>query len=249
MSTEQLKAEIEQKRSELARVWAELRALRREMDDFAVLYNRTIGPLEAQLDTIRQQIEALQFQDLPSINLDLRSVWGSEYESVEAQYRRAMDPNASPKPKKISAKASPSATETLKTLYRQLARQFHPDTTTDPAEKARLTVIMAQINAAYRAKNIEELYKIANRKPEPQSAPIYKPPSTFSELLELSKKLDEEIAWVKSEKLRLLASPLMALKIEYSLARSRGRDLLQEIAVKVRADLEAALAELKSLKR
>src|SRR5438445_10601584 len=113
MSTEQLKADIQQKRAELAQIRSDVAALQREMDGFAFEYNRVIGALEAQLDTIRQQIEALLFKAAPAIDFDLRSVWGSDYESVESQYRRAMDPNAPPKPGKIAKTTSPDELKTL----------------------------------------------------------------------------------------------------------------------------------------
>jgi hypothetical protein len=266
-TTERLKIEIELKRAALAEIRKELAGLHQELDGFAAQYNRQVGTLEAQLDDVREQIENLQrTKPAVHISMDFDGLWGPGYESVESQYRRAMDPNAAPPPKlnidkpsdNSSSSTSRKGGDSLRTLYRLLARKFHPDTTTDPAEKARLTVIMAQINAAYRAKNLEELRQLADQKPDPATQkpdPVASAPKVeqktegFIELNELSHKLDEEIAWAKSEQIRLTASPLMALKIEYSLARSRGRDLLREIADKVRADLASAMAELDALRR
>jgi hypothetical protein len=251
MTNTQLDTEIRQKRAELAQVRAELAELQHELDAFAGEYDRVVGSAEAQLDTIRQQIEALQNEDLFadwSLDSEPTDASDDEYESVEAQFRRAMDPNAAPRRKAISFQP---AQDDLKTLYRKLARKFHPDTTTDPAEKARLTVLMAQINAAYREKNIEELRRFADEHSE-KSAPLpdlareIKP---IPDLREVSRQLDEEIALAKSLRASLLTSSLMVLKIECSLARSRGRDLLGERAAKVYADLESAIAELQVLRR
>jgi len=241
MINERLAAEIRQKREELAHIRAEVDDLQRELEAFALDYDRVVGSIEAQLDAVRQQIEVLQQAGLP--NVDLRAMMGDDYESVEEQYRRAMDPNV--KPRRPSVFAQP---DNLKTLYRKLARKYHPDTTTDPAEKARLTVIMAQINAAYREKNLEELQKFAEQPPSPPPAPnAQAKPIAPLNLVELNRQLDEEIAWANSQRIRLLTGSLMILKIECKLARSRGRDLLQERAMRVRADLEAALAELRAL--
>ncbi len=71
----------------------------------------------------------------------------------------------------------------------------------------------------------------------------------YAELKAQGYKLDDDLMMLKSEQQRLMTSPLMSLKIEYSLARSQGRDLLREIATRVRADLDAAKAELNSLRR
>src|SRR5260370_24608542 len=157
MRIERLEAEIGLKRSALAEERAVLQKLQNEVEAFARQYDRLIGPLETQLDAVRQQIEALQaappkFQD---------SIWGPGYnsfeESFDAKYRNPQNPT-------ISAPRRAVDESDLRTLYRKLARKYHPDTTTDQAEKARLTIIMAQINAAYRAKNIDELDALAGQK-------------------------------------------------------------------------------------
>jgi|SRR5579871_249724 len=248
MRIERLEAEIGLKRAALAEERTVLQKLQSEIEAFARQYDRIIGPLESQLDAIRQQIETLQAE--PPKYQD--SIWGPGYktfeESFDAKYRQPQNPTISTKRRAVDE-------SDLRTLYRKLARQYHPDTTTDPAERARLTVIMAQINAAYRAKNIDELYAIDGQKGRaakvsPPIVDYYEPRNaTLIELLKTSEKLDEEIAWVRSEHSRLLSGPLMALKIEASIARSQGRDLLREVASKIRADLDAAKAELDQLRR
>jgi hypothetical protein len=259
-STERIQVEVELKRAALAEICAELAAVHKELDTFALQYNRVIGPLETQLDDILSEIETLQGRKKTpgagdSMNFD--GAFGEDYVSVEAQFRRAMDPNAPPAPKLSEIAPAPRAVPTagdIRSVYRELARKYHPDTTTDLAEKARLNVIMAQINAAYRAKDTDELYRLADRKPEPVETP--KPekvedrgPTTFAEWQALFYKLDEEIAWARSEKLRIVNGPLMKLKIEWSMQKSRGRDLLQDIAARVRSDVETATAELRRLQR
>lgn len=247
-----LEAEIALRQSALAEYRAALQKLQNELDGFARQYDRIIGPLEAQLDSIRQEIEARQ---ATASLTDTGSIWGPGFSSIEesfdAKYRNtnSQNPMIRVGKKKISE-------NDLRLLYRKLARKYHPDTTTDPAEKARLTMIMAQINAAYRAKNAEELYALDGQRPpsavranESIVPPGMTLPPTYSDLVKQAQTLDDEILWVKSEHQRLLHGPLMALKLEYSIARSQGRDLLREIAAKVRADVDAARAELNSLRR
>jgi hypothetical protein len=239
---ERLQTEIELKRSALAEERSALKKLQSEVDSFARHYDRIIGPLEAHLDAVRQETQT-PYHD---------SIWGPGYnsfeESFDAKYRRPQDPTG-PSPRRVVDDT------TLRTLYRKLARKYHPDTTMDPTEKVRLTVIMAQINAAYRARNIDELYAIDGQKrgkirvepPVVDQSAVRGP--TYFDLIKISEKLDEEIAWTRSERNRLMHGPLMSLKVEASIARSQGRDLLREIAVKVRADLDAAKAELAALRR
>jgi hypothetical protein len=246
--TERLRAEIELKRVALAEERTALQKLQNEVAAFAKQYDRMIGPLEAELDGVRQQIEALQTRPV----VDHSSIWGPGYssfeESFDAKYRQSQNPT-------IKAPRSAVNDDTLRALYRKLARKYHPDTTTDPDEKARLTIIMAQINAAYRARNIDELHAIDGEKPKGQkiTPPVVEPTGphelTYSDLIKIAEGLDAEIAWTRSEHSRLMSGPLMSLKIEASIARSQGRDLLREIAAKIKNDLEAARAELAELRR
>jgi hypothetical protein len=245
-----LQAEIGLKRSALAEERATLQKLQNEISSFARQYDRTIGPLEAELDAIRQQIDALQTRTTTT-NHD--SIWGPGYssfeESFDAKYRN------SPQNPTINVPRRQVDESALRTLYRKLARKYHPDTTTDPNEKARLTVIMAQINAAYRARNMDELQAIDGQKMRSQKVapPVVNPMGPqelgYYELIKVAEGLDAEIAWTRSEHSRLLSGPLMALKIEASIARSQGRDLLREIAAKVRLDVNAARLELAELRR
>jgi hypothetical protein len=245
---ERLQAEIGLKRGALAEYRAAYQKLQNEVGAFARQYERIVGPLEAELDRVRQQFEDLQRE--PTIFRNDGSIWGPGHtsfeESFDAKYRRPNNPTITPGRRAVDE-------GDLRSIYRKLARKYHPDTTTDPAEKARLTVIMAQINAAYRAKNLDELYALDGKRPtaKPAANPAPDPnrPPTYNELLTLAYRLDDEIAQVKSEHQRLLTSPLMSLKIEYSIARGQGRDLLREIAARVREDLIAAKAELAELRR
>jgi hypothetical protein len=245
---ERLQAEIGLKRSALAEHRAALLKVQREVEAFARQYDRIIGPLEAELDRVRQEIESLQ--SAPPTFENSGSIWGpgnaTFEDSFDAKYRRPNNPT-------INLRRALDDND-LRIVYRKLARKYHPDTTTDPDEKARLTMIMAEINAAYRARNIDQLYALDGKR-TPAAKPVIDPAAnakrstTYNELTALSYQLDDEILQVKSEHQRLLTSPLMSLKIEYSIARGQGRDLLREIAAKVREDLIAAKAELVELTR
>jgi hypothetical protein len=252
---ERLTSEVAHRKQVLQQWRDELLKLQSEIRLFAQHYDRLVAPLEAELDAIRQNIEQLQATAAPREQVS--SIWG-EYSSLEerfdAKYRNG------PQGPIITWQTStprPDDNE-LRTLYRRLARQHHPDLATEPEEKARRTVLMAQINAAYRAKNLKELKALElgpsrPKKPDIPSKPAAQPltprQQTVAELQDLVHRLDEEIDWTKIEHQRLITSPLMQLKIEASIARSRGRDLLREIAAKIRDDLNASRAELDALRR
>ena len=57
--------------------------------------------------------------------------------------------------------AAPDAAKTLQRLYRDLARQAHPDFTQDPVEKEQRNAFIARVNDAYRRADLYELQRLA----------------------------------------------------------------------------------------
>jgi hypothetical protein len=244
---ERLRAEIELKRATLFELRGVLFNLQTELEGFAAEYEQHVGWLEAYLETVRGEIRASQ--QAPRSHEE--SVWGpgifSFDEYLEARRKPANEPI---KPLKPAVNE-----DEVRTLYRKLARKYHPDTTTDPEEKARLSVVMARINAAYSAKDAETLRALEDQPVGqvlgaiPQRNTLDSSKTTYQELLELSHKLDDEIAWTREEHKNLVSAPLMMLKIECSLARGKGRDLLREMAAQVQEELTAARVTLAALRR
>src|SRR5258708_394257 len=119
---ERLRVEIELRRAALAEQRAELQHLQQEIAGFAQLYARIVGPLEAELDSVRQQIEEIELLQNPVSHADPESIWGPGFssfeESFDAKYRR-QDTPIEPSRRIVDESA-------LRTLYRKLARKYHP---------------------------------------------------------------------------------------------------------------------------
>lgn len=64
--------------------------------------------------------------------------------------------------KKAEAEAQ-DASVALRTIFRQLASALHPDRATDPAERARKTVLMSEANAAYDRRDLLALLQLQLR--------------------------------------------------------------------------------------
>ena len=52
-----------------------------------------------------------------------------------------------------------------RTLYRALAKRFHPDLASDPSEKPWREQMMTKVNDAYRAQDLAALRQLANARP------------------------------------------------------------------------------------
>lgn len=126
----------------------------------------------------------------------------------------------------------------LKQLYRRLARRFHPDLALDETDRAYRTDLMMAINAAYSTGNLEALERLAQ---EPDS--ISRAPHTLEEL---AAALEREIERCR-RRLHEIAGELSTLEQHHSArlmrraeqAEAHGRDLLAELA----ADLRRRIAE------
>ncbi len=257
-----LKADIARQETELTALEADLLDLRRELHTFQERYDRLIKPLLDRLEIIRSVIADLEAQHSPPPQLGpapdrptLESSWTPppDYVPVEEQFRRAWqvpterEAHAPPPaaPETVTVGEPPETA--IKTLYRQLARRYHPDLTTDPAERTRRNRLMAEINDAYMRRDVEALRALAGQTVD--AAPV-EPLAAIQarQLRQISAQLAERIDRLKADRLELINSDLMALKLEQTLARRRGRDVLRDMAERLEREYQACLDRLDELR-
>lgn len=218
--------ELEALRAGLARRQEVVAELEQELFDlrrFTAEVEAYLLPLQSRRDALRERLA--QARGGP---------WAAPPRFANAETEPAEAPPAGAAPE--------AAVEAdLKALFRALAKRFHPDLAADPAEKARRQDLMARVNAAYAAQDWKTLNELADL---PEAAPAG-PASRAEQLAGLRaeiERLDGVIAGLERELDALAASPAVQLKLEVSLARQRGHNLLGQIA----AELEAEIARLEA---
>jgi hypothetical protein len=156
-------SELAKKRAELAPLQAilaqrelELATLQAELRDFETRYLRIVGMRYTELDNLEAQIAEAMAQLNPN----------DEKAREQAAHARAQADESGQATESVSEqepsrKFTPS--ETLKKLYRELARLVHPDTVLDEGEKARCHSLMARVNKAYKESDEEALRDILNQ--------------------------------------------------------------------------------------
>jgi len=257
-----LKADIARQENELTALEADLLDLRHELREFQERYDRLVKPLLDRLQIIRGVIAELEAQASPPPQLGpvpdrptLESMWTPppDYVPVEEQFRRAWQvprqreeytpPSAAPEGE--PAGEAPEAA--IKTLYRQLARRYHPDLTTDPAERTRRNRLMAEINEAYTRRDTEALRALAG---QPAGAAPVEPLAAIQvrQLRQIAAQLAERIDQLKAERIELINSDLMALKLEQTLIGRRGRDVLRDMADGLEREYQMCLDRLDELR-
>jgi chromosome segregation ATPase len=253
-----LRAEIEQKREFVARLEQERTDLEVEIAAFEVDYNAQVKPLQDELDAVKLHIEEYeQRNELLRFRGNRLSAMQLEAEveiRIRARHRPAEDDFApSPYTRQKWENVSPQpggVTKTeLKSLYRELAKRFHPDLTADEVEREARGAHMAEINAAYARGDLEALRRAATL-----SDAHPKLPPTLAELQAERDRLDALVIRLRQDIAQLNRDPLMLLKIDAALARHSRRDLLAEMATNVhikiverRGELNRLIAEFRTL--
>ena len=194
-----------------------------------------LARLEEEIETYNQQIQRRRSFDQEALD--------AGYLPVEEQYRRVWEV-----PSK-EGETLPSATETsdekqFKSLYRNLARRYHPDLAADERDREYRTEKMTALNEAYESRSLVEMVALAEAS---QKHGVAGSGSTEAELIKvLAKELvrvRRRLGLIKNDIENLHNDPVVKLSLDIKLARRSGRDLLGEMAVDLRKQIARKKAE------
>jgi chromosome segregation ATPase len=245
-----LHAELAQRQEQVAALELELFEVNRFVEDLDLRF----GPLQRRLDELKLDLEDARNR------ASRRARWGSRADSDDLpEMRDRFEENrkkdarakfASPPPPPPPEPPSEAQEAEIKTLYRALAKRFHPDLATDPAEKEWRAGMMARVNAAYEARDLNALHALAHEpdRPPPPPAPKTRE-QVVAELRAEVARLDGVIADLERRLDQLAETPAVQLKLDAKLARQSGRDLLAEMEAELRAEIAKAEEELAALMR
>ena len=249
-----LQAALSERQEKVASLELDLLNSRLEMAEFNAELERRLGHYQRRLETLTAEIAEAR-------RLSARRIlWGDRAASPDlpddsvAQYQRVWGVGPAPDlPPPPSAPAPDTATDAeLKRLYRLLAKRLHPDLTTDPIEKERRAGLMAEVNAAYAARDLPTLRRLAETPDAAaEPAPPPRPPTRAETLAALRaeiERLDALALDLEQQLDTLAATPAVQLKLEATFARRAGRDLMAEMAADLQADIRRAEAELAALR-
>jgi hypothetical protein len=236
-----LRAKISERQDTVAELELELFDIRVSLEEFERKLEVRIRPLERQLSDLQVKLRKSRHE------AERRAQWGNDLEEapdVVRQFERAWAP------RKQQAERPPRASQPeqaeLKALYRELAKRFHPDLTTDPEEKEWREGMMADVNAAYQNKDLNALLELRQR-PDRQPERVSQ---TREEILAKMAaeilRLDQLIAKLNRQIYELSNSSLAQLQLNVSMARQAGQDLLGQIARDLELEIARAKAELAS---
>lgn len=234
---------IKQQEMDVLRLEQDVTELEREIAAFEVEYNRIVKPIETRTQAIRDAINDLE-------TLKLQKERGADA-SFDALWQVYTPPPSSPIEEPLETSHSKPKNRNIKELYRKLARMYHPDMADNEDDRARRNHLMAMINEAYAEQDIEALQALDESTEDmPQADNIQMPLNVLKmrKLQQKSADLAVRIMDLKADHTELMHSPMMNLKIQWKLARMKGRDLLQEMVTDFQREYESLLKKLDTLR-
>jgi hypothetical protein len=222
-------AELEEVKNILAQKELELTSTQIEVKTFENNYIKNVGVWIMELDCIRVEMAEMLLQK--------SNVSDEEKSNASSAKKRASD-SAKVVENADSMEEPIIASDTLKALYRELVKKAHPDLGLNEEERARRNRFMVEVNHAYKKGNEKRLKDLLE---EWQTSPE----SVIGE--DIGKQLVRiirEIAQVKKRILEIedeigaiVASSLYTLKIRVETEQNNGRDVLSEMAEKIKEEI------------
>jgi len=231
--------ELEKKSSELVQleikliqIELDLATLQAELNAFQRQYLRVVGIKLSGLDDVIAQIAEIQARRNPN----------DQEAKITASKARAKAQESTRETDEIQESSDEhehfSPSEPLKKLYREIAKQVHPDLSVDEKDRERRNKYMALVNAAYKACDENGLERIID---EWQSSPDNVIGDDIgSELVRTIRKLAQaqrRIAIIEEELENLYKSSLGQLLQKVLEASKIGIDLLEEMAKQVEEEI------------
>ena len=232
------KAELEVLTQELSELELELATAQAEVADFTRCYHAKIGVRLSTLDALHAELAARRAAADPQ---DIGAARVADAAQARAEQSRRENERFAELDGKEARPFAPSGD--IKKLYRKLAQKIHPDRARNEADRAWRTQLMAEANQAYGAGDdagLLEVYALWQEGAWRESTAQTESAGLDAQLARLKRRIAE----IESELNRLFGSKLYELFTAANIARRAGRDLLQEMADRLDADIAAARSQL-----
>ena len=242
-----LEVDVAERQERVAQLQFELSDMQADLERFERQYEAQVGSFQLRLISLEAEVEQARLRAAH------RAQWGDGADSpdfnadVAEQFRRTWAPREKPAEPQPPTPVSDETKAELKQLFRTLAKRFHPDLVTDPEEKRRREVVMAEINDAYAAQNLSAMKKLAHKPDRPEAPADKTREQIMVDLKAEIVRLDRVILALDRQLQDLVNSHTVRLMLEVSIAERNGSNLLAEMAADIRADIARLEVELASI--
>jgi hypothetical protein len=257
--TVRLQVELAQLTQDVGELELELATAQAEMGEFTQRYYAQIGRRMTELDVLQAKLATGQAATLKrSAAASTGSASAAQTAEADAERLRQQAETSRREEQRFAEAGAAEALHNessqgfrpdkeVKRLFRQLAQRIHPDRAESEDDRAWRTQLMSEANRAYRAGDGETLREIASLWEEGRAAVIVGSAAVVapkSVLLQQIARMRNRFNEIKSELHKLFGSRLYELFLAARQAGRWGRDLLQEMADKLDAQIANTLAAL-----
>jgi hypothetical protein len=232
-------SELGELQSRLAELELQLLTLRLELGEFENLYHKKVGPLYAELDEVEAQI-AEQLAKREPLN-DKAAETASYARSKADESRRVVD-------EVLTLPPPITRSQTLKDLYRTVAKRLHPDLARDETDRVIHERLMTEANLAYEKGDEAKLREILE---EYDSNPdLVVGNDTGAELVRTIRRISlasSNIKKIEQEIADLNNSELAQLRAKVSEGSRNGNDVLGQLAETLKRKIQDRRQYLSSL--
>lgn len=210
---------------------AEVDRAKGDIATFKVRYRREVGELHEQLEELELQIAE---RELSEIEKRLRG---------EGAAPKAPDavPDAESAPKYTS--------DTVRRLFRDVAKAIHPDLAGDAVARDRRHALMIEANRAYAIGDEERLRWILQAwERSPEAVQGDDADATKLRLERRIAQIEEHLQMLNGELAELQDSSLWKLKAMVDESAAKGKDLVQDTVRRLRRDILAARNRLDAMR-
>jgi hypothetical protein len=211
-----LRTQLATLRATLTMREADLDHLRAQLNSFEGRYIRQVGVLYIQLDEWEDRIAELNNPTQP------------QPETIAAE----TTPTEEPEPAALD----------LKSLFREVAKRIHPDRAKNAHDELHRTHLMSQANAAFLRSDADLLQRMLNGyDPATDTGDDLTTAAQLQRLTHQIAQTQQDIATIDAELQALAASEMANLRNRTKIAAQQGRDLLAELAARVKGSIGIAM--------
>ncbi len=246
--------EVEVRKRQVADLQADFQLLKEKLGSFNAEYYTRVGVLFVELDEINLSIEEYEYriarlQSHPDtapddLEQEARDHFSEKREEVHQDEEETRRYERTYREEQHRPQLNERSESTLKSLFRDLAKRFHPDLARTDAERQQRDAIMKRVNAAFHERDIEELESISSETVFEDAA--FESRSLGDKLIwairEVS-RLDELIVSIAAERETLLTRDLAQLWQR----QEAGDDVINRLEQNARRDVERAQQRLQQL--
>lgn len=239
---------LEKLEAELAEKELNFQTLNFNLVSFEQRYKSTIGHLYAELDRLNAEIAQVRASEFQTPEFYEAAQAAAEVAKQSAFEAGILDGDENiAQPNEYQAPQTEPSNE-LKQLYRKAAMKFHPDRTTNEAERNRRTILMSELNHAYE-KNDETAIKLLIEKAvsdpdevtgEDFGSQLIRAIRKQSQISKRIKDIEDEIRLIHDEELFILMQSVMEAEVN-------GSDPLKELATNIKIEIAEMKVELENL--